>query len=165
MCFWEGPWTGSLRVQVCCVPSAYLTYLEHISADPAFLSVHWAHGDAGAPWLGASPDDHPASAYQLLPVSCPGHTPHLRGVKCATTPGLGCVLWVAAGSFELPSLMWRLEDQARILLCWARRRPRQCVFVNPPLGHLPTETCWLRTASGRESNLQGKGTMSLSCLG
>lgn len=39
--------------------------------------------------------------------------------------------------------------------------PDSGVFVNPALGHPPTETCRLRTASCRESSLQEKGNNEL----
>lgn len=86
-------------------------------------------------------------------------------------PGLGCVLRAVGRSFDLSSLMCRpggsAEDPA---LLGQDGGPDSGVFVNLALGHPPTETCRLRTASGfgwgaGEAAFRGRGTMSLSCSG
>ena len=85
-----------------------------------------------------------------------------QGEMCPkrATPGprLGWGLWVPGGGFYVWSLMWRLDDQARILLCGARMVPETVTSLwTLPGGHPPTETCWFGAASCGEKQPRGEG--------
>ena len=91
-----------------------------------------------------------------------------QGEMCPkrATPGprLGWGLWALGGGFDVRSLMWRLEDQARILTRGARMEPETVTSLwTLPVGHPPTETCWLRAASCGKK-LEGKGNNELVLL-
>lgn len=118
-----------------------------LSLPSSWSAVHT--GDAAGPWLGASPDGHPAPAYARLHLP-----PHLRGVNCAVRPGLGCVLWAAGGSFDLSSLMWRLS-------AGPGRCPRQWCLCEPCPGTSAHRNLWAQNCLLGGSSRREKGNNEL----
>ena len=108
-------------------------------------------------WLFSQAQQCQPATVLLPPLSS---SPQREMCPKRATPGprLGWGLWALGGGFDVWSLMWRLEDQARILLRGARMEPETVTSLwTLPVGHPPTETCWLRAASCGERQPRGEG--------